>query len=67
MARDYELTNRTGSNSSNEIKASSYVAIQGLSNDQYLLYDAALNGDFTKAWSTPSVAKAFVKKFALRK
>lgn len=66
MARDYELTSNTSA-SSNEIKSSSYVAVHGLSNDQFLLYDAALNGDFTKAWSTPAAARAFVKKFALRK
>lgn len=66
MARDYELTNRAGS-TTNEIKASSYVAVHGLSNDQYLLFDSAVKGDFTKLWSTPSAARAFVKKFALRK
>lgn len=67
MARDYELTSRIKNNEANEIKASSYVAIQGLSNDQYLLFNSAMKGNFSKEWDTPSEAKAFVKKFALRK
>ena len=67
MARDYELTSQISNTTANEIKASSYVAIQGLSNDQYLLFNSAMKGNFSKEWDTPSEAKAFVKKFALRK
>lgn len=66
MARDYELTGKAGS-SSIEIKSSSYVAVQGLSNDQYLLFNPSMKGDFSKEWATTANARAFVKKFALRK
>lgn len=72
MARDYELTN-TVSSSSNEIKSSSYVAIQCLDNNQYLSFSADLfnyskkKADFSANWKDGRTAKAFVKKFALRK
>lgn len=67
MARDYELRNSVSSKS-NEIKASSYVSVQCLTGDQYLMFKKTpLAEGFANNWKDVKTAKAFVKKFALRK
>lgn len=63
MARDYEL-DAEGS-AARSINSSSYVAIHGL--DGYLLFDPDLSESFATAWQTNAKAKAFVKKFPLKK
>lgn len=63
LARDYEL-NAEG-NAARSINSSSYVAIHGL--DGYMLFDPELSESFTAAWQSPARAKAFVKKFPLKK
>ena len=65
FARDYE-TDETA-NSAREIKSSSYVVLHTLKNKEFLLFDANLEGNFAKRWATTAEAKAFVKKFRLKK
>lgn len=65
FARDYEL-NATVS-SAKYIKSSSYVTLHGLEGKNFLLFDASKSAKFSDAWSTPNKAKAFVKKYRLKK
>lgn len=45
------------------IRSASNVVLHGIDNADYLLFDNTLNGDFTRAWRTPSAARKFVKKY----
>lgn len=45
------------------ILSASNVVLHGIDNADYLLFDNTLNGDFTRAWRTPSAARKFVKKY----
>lgn len=45
------------------ILSASNVVLHGIDNADYLLFDNTLNGDFTRAWRTPSAACKFVKKY----
>lgn len=45
------------------ILSASNVVLHGMDNADYLLFDNTLNGDFTRAWRTPSAARKFVKKY----
>ncbi len=71
MARDYELNAFAKANNNNNvaksIKSSSYVSLQGLNGQNFLLFSSDLDGDFTKAWTDESKANAFVKRFKLHK
>ncbi len=71
MARDYELNAfavaNNGNNQAKQIKSSSYVSLQGLNGQNFLLFNNELNGDFTKAWKTEGAANAFVKRYKLHK
>lgn len=63
MARDYELDGTVSA--SNSISSSSYVAMHKL--NDYMLFDSKLKNGFAAAWESESTAKAFVKKFRIRK
>lgn len=65
FARDYELND--ASSSARSIKSSSYVTLQGLESQNFLLFDASKAGKFNDAWSTPAKAKAFLQKYRLKK
>lgn len=65
MARDYELDNSTIS-SARTVNSSSYVAIHSLG-DNYLMFADEIKDNFTKAWQSPAKARAFVKKYRIRK
>lgn len=65
FARDYELN--AAASSAKSIKSSSYVILQGLEGQNFLLFDASKNGKFNDAWSSPSKAKAFIQKYRLKK
>lgn len=63
LARDFELDN-TPSNSY-KIKSSSYVVLHSL--NDYMRYGTEVKDRFDNAWATPAKAKAFVKKYSLKK
>lgn len=66
FARDYEL-NASYSANKNYIKSSSYVVLHGLKDKEFLLFDSKWNGRFDNYWADSSKAKAFVKRFKLKK
>lgn len=61
IARDAEFNN--DSTRARYIRSASNVVLHGIDNADYLLFDNTLNGDFTRAWRTPSAARKFVKKY----
>lgn len=63
FARDYEFNDR--SSNAYAIVNSSYVVLHQMPN--YLVFDKSVADDFSKAWETPAKAKAFAKKFEIRK
>ncbi len=63
MARDYELDGSP--TNSYSIKSSSYVVLHSI--NDYLRYGADVKERFDAAWTTPAKAKAFVKKYRLKK
>lgn len=65
FARDYEADDKAGA--AREITSSSYVVLHTLKDKDFLLFDANLEGNFAKRWATTAEAKAFVKKFRLKK
>ena len=65
FARDYQTDENAGK--AREIKSSSYVVLHTLKDKEFLLFDANLEGNFAKRWATTAEAKAFVKKFRLKK
>ncbi len=65
FARDFELD--ASGTSARKITSSSYVVLHGLQGSEYLLFDKKLEGDFTKEWTSASTARAFIKRFQLKK
>lgn len=63
MARDFELD--ATASAATSIQASSYVVLHSL--DSYLIFDKAMANRFDSEWATVAKAKAFMKKFPLRK
>lgn len=63
MARDYELNGSVSS--STAISSSSYAVMHKI--NDYMLFDSKLKNGFAAAWQSENAAKAFVKKFRLRK
>lgn len=61
IARDAEFNNDPTRD--RYILSASNVVLHGIDNADYLLFDNTLNGDFTRAWRTPSAARKFVKKY----
>lgn len=61
IARDAEFNNDP--TRARYIRSASNVVLHGIDNADYLLFDNTLNGDFTRAWRTPSAARKFVKKY----
>lgn len=61
IARDAEFNNDP--TRARYILSASNVVLHGIDNADYLLFDNTLNGDFTRAWRTPSAARKFVKKY----
>lgn len=61
IARDAEFNNDP--TRARYILSASNVVLHGMDNADYLLFDNTLNGDFTRAWRTPSAARKFVKKY----
>lgn len=61
IARDAEFNNEP--TRARYILSASNVVLHGIDNADYLLFDNTLNGDFTRAWRTPSAARKFVKKY----
>lgn len=61
IARDAEFNNDP--TRAKYILSASNVVLHGIDNADYLLFDNTLNGDFTRAWRTPSAARKFVKKY----
>lgn len=61
IARDAEINNDP--TRARYIRSASNVVLHGIDNADYLLFDNTLNGDFTRAWRTPSAARKFVKKY----
>lgn len=61
IARDAEFNNDP--TMARYIRSASNVVLHGIDNADYLLFDNTLNGDFTRAWRTPSAARKFVKKY----
>ena len=61
IARDAEFNAQA--NMARYILSASNVVLHGIDGAEYLLFDNTLNGDFTRAWSTPSAARKFVKKY----
>lgn len=61
IACDAEFNN--DSTRARYIRSASNVVLHGIDNADYLLFDNTLNGDFTRAWRTPSAARKFVKKY----
>lgn len=61
IARDAEFNNEP--TRARYIRSASNVVLHGIDNADYLLFDNTLNGDFTRAWRTPSAARKFVKKY----
>lgn len=66
FARDYEL-NANYSLPKNYIKSSSYVVLHGLKDKEFLLFDSKWNGRFDNYWADSNKARAFVKRFKLKK
>lgn len=63
LARDFELDNVPSNSYS--IKSSSYVVLHSL--NDYMRYGTEVKDRFDNAWATPAKAKAFVKKYSLKK
>lgn len=61
IARDAEFNDHP--TRARYIRSASNVVLHGIDNADYLLFDNTLNGDFTRAWRTPSAARKFVKKY----
>lgn len=61
IARDAEFNDHP--TRARYIRSASNVVLHGIDNADYLLFDNTLNGDFTRAWHTPSAARKFVKKY----
>lgn len=61
IARDAEFNDEP--TRARYIRSASNVVLHGIDNADYLLFDNTLNGDFTRAWRTPSAARKFVKKY----
>lgn len=61
IARDAEFNDEP--TRAKYILSASNVVLHGIDNADYLLFDNTLNGDFTRAWRTPSAARKFVKKY----
>lgn len=69
FARDYEL-NASASQNPKYIKSSSYAVLHGLKGKDFLLFDSSWNAEssrFDTYWATSQKAKAFVKRFELKK
>lgn len=69
FARDYEL-NASASQNPKYIKSSSYAVLHGLKGKDFLLFDSSWNAEssrFDTYWVTSQKAKAFVKRFELKK
>ena len=65
FARDYELNDEA--TKARSIKSSSYAVLHGLKGQDFLLFKTLTGGRFDKDWATPAAARAFVKKFGLKK
>lgn len=69
FARDYEL-NVVADQIPKYIKSSSYAVLHGLKGKDFLLFDSSWNAEssrFDTYWATSQKAKAFVKRFELKK
>lgn len=69
FARDYEL-NVGADQTPKYIKSSSYAVLHGLKGKDFLLFDSSWNAEssrFDTYWATSQKAKAFVKRFELKK
>ena len=65
FARDYELNAEP--TTARSIKSSSYAVLHGLKGQDFLLFKTLTNGRFDKDWADAAAARAFVKKFGLKK
>lgn len=69
LARDFELSKESGGNSSpstsRSITSSSYVVLHSING--YMRFGDEVKESFDAAWKTAATAKAFVKKYRLKK
>ncbi len=68
LARDYELDAKAAN--ARQVKSSSYVALHSIGDNFMLFTSDVMDGskiDFTKLWETTAAAKAFAKRYRIKK